>query len=238
MISKTYIITGISRGIGKALAEHFLSKNHFVIGIGRSHSIEHENFHFQKLDLLDAGAISDLQLPVIESDEIILINNAGIIGEIERISSMEKDCIAEIMQVNVIAPIQLTRKLSKICTKNQQFTVVNISSGAGKRPIPSWAGYCASKAAIDLFSQTFLLEERELGKATKVYSVAPGVIDTGMQIEIRAAKESSFSSSENFQKLKIDNKLETPKRIAMKIDELLKKKYLDDVLCTLNDIVV
>lgn len=237
-MSKTYIITGVSRGIGKALAEHFLSKNQIVIGIGRSNSIQNPNFHFIELDLLDSAAIQNFQLPTTESEEIILINNAGIIGNIERISSMKVDCINEIMQVNVIAPIKLTRKISEFCGNKKHFTLVNISSGAGKRPIPSWAGYCASKAAIDLFSQTFLLEERELGKSTKVYSVAPGVIDTDMQVQIRATDESSFSSFESFQNLKSNDKLETPERIALKLDILLSNQYTDDVLFALNDIVI
>jgi benzil reductase ((S)-benzoin forming) len=235
-MSKTYIITGISRGIGKALAEHFLSKNQSVIGIGRTNSIQNPNFHFIELDLLDSSAIENLQFPIIQSEEIILINNAGIIGNIERISSMKEDCIDEIMQVNVIAPIKLTRKISEFCGNSKQFTLVNISSGAGKRPIPSWAGYCASKAAIDLFSQTFLLEELELGKTTKVYSVAPGAIDTDMQVQIRATKESSFSSLENFQNLKSEQKLETPERIALKLDKLLNIPYSNHVLIALNDI--
>ena len=237
-MSKTYIITGVSRGIGKALAEHFLSKNHAVIGIGRAYSIQNPNFHFLELDLLDVHAIQHLQLPTIESEEIILINNAGIIGNIERISSMTEDCISEIMQVNVIAPIQLTRKISKFCGHEKLFTLVNISSGAGKRPIPSWAGYCASKAAIDLFSQTFLLEERELGKATKVYSVSPGVIDTDMQIQIRTTDEKAFSSLENFQNLKSENKLETPERIALKLNKLLSFDYGDEVIFSLNELII
>ena len=237
-MSKTYIITGVSRGIGKALAEHFLSKNHAVIGIGRTHSIQNQNFHFIELDLLDSAAIQHLHLPIMQSEEIILINNAGIIGNIERISSMKEDCFGEIMQVNVIAPIQLTRKISQFCGNEKQFTLVNISSGAGKRAIPSWAGYCASKAAIDLFSQTFLLEERELGKSTKVYSVAPGVIDTDMQIQIRSTNENAFSSLENFQNLKSENKLETPERIALKLDKLLSFNYTDGVIFSLNDVAI
>ena len=235
-MSKTYIITGVSRGIGKALAEHFLSKNQSVIGIGRTNSIQNPNFQFIELDLLDSSAIQNFQLPTTENEEIILINNAGIIGDIERISSMKADSIDEIMQVNVVAPIKLTRKVSEFCGNSKQFTLVNISSGAGKRPIPSWAGYCASKAAIDLFSQTFLLEEQELGKKTRVYSVSPGVIDTDMQVQIRATDESSFSSLENFQKLKSEQKLETPERIALKLDILLNIPYSNNVLIALNGI--
>jgi benzil reductase ((S)-benzoin forming) len=237
-MSKTYVITGVSRGIGKALAEHFLSKNHVVIGIGRAHSIHNPNFHFVELDLLDSAAIQHLQLPIMQSEEIILINNAGIIGNIERISSMKEDCIGEIMEVNVVAPIKLARKISQFCGNEKQFTLVNISSGAGKRAIPSWAGYCASKAAIDLFSQTFLLEERELGKSTKVYSIAPGVIDTDMQIQIRSTNENAFSSLENFQNLKSENKLETPERIALKLDKLLSFDYTGEVIFSLNDVTI
>jgi benzil reductase ((S)-benzoin forming) len=82
------------------------------------------------------------------------------------------------------------------------------------------------------------LEERELGKSTKVYSVAPGVIDTDMQIQIRSTNENAFSSLENFQNLKSENKLETPERIALKLDKLLSFDYKDEVIFSLNDVAI
>jgi hypothetical protein len=59
-----------------------------------------------------------------------------------------------------------------------------------------------------------------------------------MQVQIRATDENSFSSLENFQKLKSEQKLETPERIALKLDKLLSIPYSDEVLIALNDIVI
>lgn len=234
-MNKTAIITGVSRGLGKALVETFLAENYKVIGIGRSSDIQDSGYIFCKLDLSDWQAVEDFQLPTLEG-EITLINNAGVLGNVGRISEMETDFSGEVMQVNVTAPIQLTRKVSHICENRLPFNLVNISSGAGKRPIPSWAAYCASKAALDMFSQTFFLEEQELGRNTKVYSVAPGVIDTDMQQLIRAANENAFSSLENFKKLKENNELESPSRISAKLLKMLRLPFDGNILYSLRDI--
>lgn len=230
-------ITGVSRGLGKAIAELYLSKGQRVTGIGRSTQIEHENFTFVQCDLSDLDAVRDLAFNDL-NEPVTLINNAGIIGEISRISDMEKSDVDLVLTVNVSAPVILTRKIYAQVADKNLFTLVNISSGAANRAIPSWASYCASKAALNMHTETFFLEEQEKGNTPKVYAVAPGVVDTGMQTQIRSANPESFSALENFKSLKEDGKLFSSDEAANRLFQLLHSDYVGEVFHDLRNVSV
>jgi benzil reductase ((S)-benzoin forming) len=233
---KLVFVTGVSKGIGKALVDVYLNRGWKVIGIGRNSVVNHPNYSFMSCDLLDNLAVSQFQFPNLneEISEIILINNAGILGEINRISHQDSDQAAEVMQVNYISPVQLIRKFAQTYASIPSRIVANISSGAGKRPISGWANYCASKAAIDLFSLTFSEEEKELGNPTHVFSISPGVIDTEMQVKIREASSENFSKSDHFKNLKKEGKLQNPPDVAELIFNKLLLKSTNDVICSLT----
>jgi benzil reductase ((S)-benzoin forming) len=116
----------------------------------------------------------------------------------------------------------LTANLLKQLPLNQKITILNISSGAATRAIPGWASYCASKAALDRFSETIYLEEKEKGRNIRVFSLAPGVIDTDMQSTIRSADAQDFSSLETFQNLKLNKELISSQEIAEKLAVFIK----------------
>ncbi len=212
---KTVFITGISRGIGEALAQTYLENGWQVIGIGRNSSIKMD-IPLLKLDLEDPTQLEEFIFPSLESQEIHLIHNAGIIGEIARVGTPLKRDTQALFQVNVIAPLELTQKFLSTYSKELPKMIAFISSGAGRRPIPSWANYCASKAALDLYAQTLSEEQIELQANTRVFSVAPGVVDTNMQDQIRETSQDHFSSLANFRLLKTENKLVSPLDVAQK----------------------
>lgn len=230
-------ITGVSRGLGKAIAELYLSKGEKVTGIGRSADISHENFSFITCDLSDLEAVRKLTLNSFES-QVTLINNAGIIGEIKRISDQENSDVDQVLTVNVSAPVILTQKIYQTVQDKNSFTLVNISSGAANRAIPSWASYCASKAALNMHTETFLLEEQEKGNFPKVYAVAPGVIDTGMQSQIRAANPENFSALDNFKSLKEDGNLFSSQEAARRLFLLINDEYIGNVFHDLRNVTV
>lgn len=230
-----YIVTGVSRGLGKAIAEYFLSKGESVIGVGRSHSIEREHFRFLECDLSDSSMVEALTFPAFDQ-AVTLINNAGIIGNIQRLSDQRSIDLANVLQVNTVAPQVLTNKIYNSLNNKEDFTLVNISSGAARRAIPSWAAYCASKAALNMLSETFYLEEQEKGNDCKVYCVAPGVIDTGMQEQIRAAGQEDFSSVGNFVALKEENKLFSPEEAARRLGALLESAYSGEIFYDLREV--
>ncbi len=230
-----YIVTGISRGLGKAIVEQLLQNGETVIGVGRSHDFSHSNFSFVSCDLGDSEAIKDLKIDLPE-EPITLINNAGILGNIQRLSDQEELDVQEVMQVNVVAPMLLLHNIYNQLSDPSSFTLVNISSGAATRAIPSWANYCASKAALNMLTETFYLEEKEKENHPKVYAVAPGVIDTDMQVQIRATSQTDFSSVDNFKELKASNSLYSPELAAKKLLNLLKQPFSGTIFQDLRTI--
>lgn len=223
-----YIVTGVSRGLGKAIVEELLQESEKVIGIGRSHSFNHHNFSFIECDLSNPEEVEKLDFPEFK-EKIILINNAGIIGDIKRLSDQITNDLQTVLNVNVTSPIYLMKKVYSKVKDKSDFSLVNISSGAANRAIPSWSGYCASKAALNMLTETFYLEELEKGNKPIIYAVAPGVIDTDMQVQIRSSNQNDFSSVGNFKELKSNNSLFTPKETAQKLLYLLEKPFQGEV---------
>jgi benzil reductase ((S)-benzoin forming) len=228
-------ITGVSKGLGKEFVEYFLAAGHHVTGIGRSHAFDHPNFSFIHCDLSNLNEVQSIKFESKEN-ELILINNAGVIGNIKRISDQNESDIQEVMTVNTIAPMILCQEFLRQTALEKKLTIINISSGAANRPIPSWAAYCSSKIAMDRFSETIYLEEQEKGRNINVFSVAPGVIDTSMQKKIRASNKVDFSSVDNFRSLHENGELTSPNDAVNKLVKLIQKKESNPVICNLNDL--
>jgi benzil reductase ((S)-benzoin forming) len=228
-------ITGVSKGIGQEIAKQFLQKGITVVGIGRNNSIQHPKYTFLTCDLKSSEAIDQLELSVPEGKEVIWINNAGILGSLKRVSQQTESDALEVMQVNAIAPMLFMKKIIDLSKPENKLKIINISSGAGRKAIPSWSSYCASKAALDMFSETILKEEKELRKNTKIVSVAPGVIDTDMQAQIRATNPEDFSRLAEFQAMKDNRELKTSEETATQIVKLAldKMNIVNDCLIRL-----
>ncbi|WP_276498026.1 SDR family NAD(P)-dependent oxidoreductase [Pontibacter litorisediminis] len=238
-----YIITGASKGIGKALAEELLKdESNRVVGVSRSCSIKHPNYRHQPLDFSDIPAVEhNLQkifLPYPDAEKLVLINNAGVLGDIGYVGEgMPNERFEFVFDVNVIVPAMLMNTFLEVYRDQQaQKVVVNISSGAGKYPVDGWASYCASKAAIDMLSQAVQLEQDKRGTGTKIYALSPGVVDTNMQGQIRQSDASRFSTVEKFRQYKSNNELASPEEVALKISDFLNNtgKY-DKVIVSVRD---
>jgi benzil reductase ((S)-benzoin forming) len=125
--------------------------------------------------------------------------------------------------LNLTAAAVLSNKfLKQTQTLNCPKTIVNISSGAGRNPYDGWATYCSTKAGLDMFSMSVAKELNLNGNsATRIFSIAPGVIDTQMQEEIRNTEEAKFSSVQRFKNLHEDNQLLSAEFVAKKIVHFL-----------------
>jgi benzil reductase ((S)-benzoin forming) len=222
------IITGSSKGIGQALAHHYLNKGAKVIGMARSEAtINHENYIHHCIDLGDLSALEQLMpslFPLISpQDTVALVNNAGVLGEVGYVGEIDLRTAPHVMQLNVSAAAMLMHGfIQNYAQVSSNKVILNISSGAGKAPVDGWAAYCASKAALDLYSKVVDEECRLRANGIRVFAVAPGVVDTAMQSQIRSANPSDFSKLQRFLDLKASNQLSATEEVASKLAQLIE----------------
>jgi len=235
-----FFITGSSKGLGKALTELLLEdSNNCVYGFARTEAIKHPNYIHTVIDLSDLNQVQKIQFPEIKnSDKIVLINNAGMVGDVKYVGNVDNKKLIDCYNLNLIAPVILTNMF--IATYNNlscDKMVLNISSGAGRTPIDGWNVYCSTKAGIDMFSQV-LNEEAQINKTNiKVLSLAPGIIDTGMQVEIRKSNQNDFSNIERFIDYKSEGDLASPADTAKKVLRFIQEEeLLGNVLCSVRDL--
>ena len=221
-----FYITGTSRGIGKAIAEQALQlEDTIVYGFSRSCSIEHTNYNHTFADLSDINEVKNLKIiKHTDAFKVVLINNAGVIGEIKPIGNQTDESIVKVFNLNTICPALLSNKFIQTYKDlNVSIVIINISSGAARHPIESWAPYCGSKAAIDMFSQVLQAENGYKANNIKIFSIAPGIVDTNMQQQIRDSKSNDFPHLEKFIGYKKNGQLTAPNSVAKKILEIAEK---------------
>ncbi len=230
-----YYLTGSSKGIGKALAEHLLeTESNYVVGISRTQSIQHERYEHIKLDLSAISEVSSFSfVPLIDADSVTLINNSGIIEPIDLIGKQDSASIHTNYLVNIVAPsILMNLFVAQYQNEPIQKTVLNVSSGAGRHAIASWSTYCATKSAMDMYSQVLHEEQKQQKSPIRVFSVAPGIVDTPMQDMIRAASSDQFSDVERFVSYKKNDQLASPQEVAKQLASIIinANKHTDVLL--------
>jgi len=196
---KTVIITGVSRGIGKALAERFLNNGDFVVGTSTKGTADftHENFLVFQLDLSRSRSIKQCTKKITDLNKKIdiLINNAGIWSGTEDDPVIHADQLKRTLEVNVIGTADFTEHL--ISLVNDGGYIINISSRAGSLANTKdayYPDYQISKAALNMVTR--ILAIRLEGKVI-VSSVHPGWVKTDMggtdaDIEPQEAAEDIF----------------------------------------------
>ncbi len=221
-----YYITGTSRGIGKALAELLLqNEGNYVVGVSRGKSISHKRYEHIQLDLNELEVVKNFQfIPLPDAKSITLINNSGLLGDTKHLGDQDADMIIKTYNVNIVAPSVLMNNFVKAYQNSSvKKTILNISSGAGRHTVESWGTYCASKAALDMFSEVAEEEQQKFSEhKIRVFSVAPGIVDTKMQDEIRDVNQKDFSEVSRFISYKKKGELSSPETVAQKLLKLLE----------------
>ena len=222
-----YYITGTSRGIGKALVDKLLEdENNFIYGLSRNNFILHDRYEHIRIDLADLTQVKSFRfLEHKRTNKIVLINNAGTIGEIYQLGKLENDDIINTFNLNIITPtILINNFLNTYSSYLGEKQIMNISSGAGRHSYPSWSVYCATKSALDMVSEV-ANDENSGDNDFKIWSVAPGIVDTKMQEEIRSSNESEFPMYKKFVDYKENNLLSNPLNVADDLIKILNSNY-------------
>jgi benzil reductase ((S)-benzoin forming) len=194
-------ITGSSRGIGRALAELLLEQGWMVTGLSRSAGLVHAHYTHISIDLSNEEDATAFRFPELnDAEQLVLVNNAGMLGHIAHTGTIDAAELAATFRLNLTVPALLCNAFLKAYRKLQcPQVILNVSSGAGKYPVDGWAAYCASKAGLDLFTRTVHEELRIDGhNHIRIFSAAPGIVDTAMQQQIRSSNTGDFSRVSEF----------------------------------------
>ena len=232
-----FILTGASRGMGLAMARQLLQPGHTLLCISRQQNPELEaqaskagaTLEQWPLDLAhsrEAAVMLQQWLgkPGSRYASATLINNAGLIPAIAPLSALTPEDIAQALRVDLEAPMALSATyLAATESWGVPRKVLNISSGLGRRPMASQAVYCAAKAGMDHYTRCLALEEVLKPNGARVCSLAPGVIDTDMQLQLRGADATAFPDRARFEQLKSGGQLDSPEAAARKVLALLQR---------------
>ena len=184
------IVTGGSRGLGKALARELLGKGLTVIIDGRSP----DELERARRELADVGNVVAVRGDVADADHVhalvsaaegagrldLLVNNASTLGKVPlpAIDELERETFRTLFDVNVFAPIHLMQHALKLMARSDLSTIVNVTSDAGVEAYPTWGGYGATKAALEHVSRVLAAELE--GSSTRVLVFDPGDMNTTM----------------------------------------------------------
>ncbi|WP_293442522.1 SDR family NAD(P)-dependent oxidoreductase [Persephonella sp.] len=184
-MEKTVLITGISKGLGKALAVKFKKEGFNVIGISRSKP-DFPVDDFYSADLTDFSQVEKVSREILKDWNIdILINNAGV-GIYESWEDMSINDLKKVFDLNFFSAIYLT-KIFLPEIKKRKGSIINVSSVAGKVYIPYMGGYCASKYALNAFSDSLRAELIE--DDVHVLNLIVGRINTGFSERALGSKK-------------------------------------------------
>lgn len=235
------ILTGASRGMGLAMAEQLLQPDSTLLCISRHANpalAERAQAHGATLiqwteDLahgaavsrkLEAWLLAQAAAGLTGFTSATLINNAGVIPRIAPLSQSDADDLAQALRVGLEAPMQLSAAFLRATESWPGVRkVLNISSGLGRRAMASQAAYCAAKAGMDNFTRCLALDEALKPNGAKVCALAPGVIDTDMQVQLRGANDAPFPDRQGFAGLHQGGHLSSPADAAKKVLAVLAR---------------
>lgn len=217
--------------MGLAMGQQLLTQGHQLLSIARKTSAtlaasasRPEQLLQWEQDLAQSAAAAQrltTWLGTLNSGDwasITLINNAGVIPQIAPLSQVPAADMINALRVGLEAPMALTGAFLG-ATEGWMIPrkVLNISSGLGRRAMASQASYCTAKAGMDQFSSCVALEEATKSNGARIVSLAPGVIDTDMQIQLRSVASTDFPDVGRFAGLHASGQLTSADDAAARV---------------------
>jgi benzil reductase ((S)-benzoin forming) len=240
------VLTGASRGLGQAMAAQYLAAGAIVLGLSRKRS---DDLETAAAAAASAGARieqwpADLSSPMPVVDRLAswlaefeqraagklpsrvrIIHNAALLSEPGNVAEVEAADMAQSLRIGLEAPIALTAAFLRATAgwTASDRRVLFVSSGLGRRPMAGSAAYCAQKAGLDHFARALALEEAARPNGARVASVAPGIIDTDMQRQLRGADLARFPEGAHFDEWHRSGALSSPGDAAARMLALLER---------------
>lgn len=231
------VLTGASRGLGLAMARQWLrSPGRLLVAVARHPEATLAAWAQQHgsacqswaLDLADAPSaaqrLSDwlATQPAQAFASATLLNNAGVLSPLGPVGASSAAELSNALRVGLEAPVLLTAAFLRgtegwSARQTGAVKVLNVSSGLGRRAMAGSASYCAAKAGLDHFSRAVALEEAQRPHPARIVSLAPGVVDTDMQVQLRSGDPAAFPDRMRFVQLQQAGLLDSADVAAAKV---------------------
>ena len=222
------IVTGVSRGLGEALAVAMLARGFAVLGVGRSSSAKltgklylHAACDLSRPSLIAASVTPALRALVARKPEsVTLINNAAVATPTGVVGHLDAAEIEAALVTNIAAPAVMADLFCRSFADDAiPRRIINISSGAAQTAIAGSAVYSMSKAALEMLTRSIAAEQA--APRFRCVSLRPGIFDTGMQAYMRSRDPAEFPSVALFRGFKDNGLLKDPADVAARIVDRL-----------------
>lgn len=245
------VLTGASRGLGLAMARQILSRPapQILLTLQRQPAPElallaqangHHLFAWA-VDLAEPLAVAQqleqaLAAPDLAGvDRATLINNAGVLSTPGAAADTDAAELVRAIRVGLEAPLLLSAAFLRVtrgwpARRQRGVRVLNVSSGLGRYAMAGSAAYCGAKAGLDHASRGLALEEAQQPQPARIVSLAPGVIATDMQVQLRSQSAERFPDGARFQGLHQQGQLATPEEGAARVLAWLERPDFGDVV--------
>jgi NAD(P)-dependent dehydrogenase (short-subunit alcohol dehydrogenase family) len=201
---RVIVITGATRGLGRAMTEKFVALGHRVAGCGRSaqHVRELQERYgpahlFSVVDVRDDRQVANWAREVLEKfgPPDLLLNNAAVINRNARLWEIPAEEFDAVVDINIKGVVNVLRHFLPAMVQRQAGVIVNFSSAWGRSTSPEVAPYCATKFAIEGLTKALA---QELPRGMAAIPLNPGIIDTDMLRSCFGSSAASYPSPEEW----------------------------------------
>ena len=212
-------VTGVSRGLGAALAAELLQRGWEVVGLGRraDAALAGPRFRLVVTDLADLGPLDGLarstfeDLAALAPTRAVLVNNAAVAGPVGALGTLEARELADALAVNLAAPLLLANAFVRAFAGRCASRVIHVSSGLAVRALPAAGAYCVAKAGLEMAAA---VGAAEAPQDVVTVVVRPGIVDTPMQSFLRSQPAARLPDVAIFADFHASGRLQTAQATA------------------------